>query len=118
MLPMNVTKTPNPSHANGRKIYLLSLSLCHHSLSPLGSFLSFPLFSFMLSLSFSFPSLPVWLCFFLSSSYFVLRAFPFCLFASQLSRPDSPHRICLSFFFFASVHLSWAEMVPSHMRED
>lgn len=55
---------------------------------------------------------------FLSSSYFVLRAFPFCLFPSQLSPPDSPHRICLSFFFFASVHLSWAEMVPSHMRED
>lgn len=77
----------------------------------------FPLFSlcFMLFLSFS-PCLPLWLCIFLSSFFL-------CLWLHSLSAYLPLHSllmtllpICLSFFYSASVHLSWAE-IGSHTWE-
>lgn len=103
LLPVIVMMSPNPYLPTAGKytlsLHSISLSFC--------LFLSSPsYYHYLLS-----PSLPLWLCIFLSTPYsIVLLAFPLRLFASLLSSPDSPPH--LSVFLLPCLCASlWAEIV-------
>lgn len=106
-LPTIVKMTSSPYRANSSKTYpSLSLHSISLSLQLLSVFLSPPSchhYHF-------FPAFPLWL---FALFFFLLLTLSCLLFLSADLPFYSPLLtllpICLSFFFFASVHLSWAE---------